>query len=33
MEQRVRGWLTATAAVHGLPEGRAAEAFRRIVTG
>jgi len=33
MEQRVRGWLAATAEAAGLPPGRAAEAFRAVQTG
>ncbi|MBO0731040.1 MAG: PIG-L family deacetylase [Acidimicrobiaceae bacterium] len=33
LEERIRGWLQAAAAAAGLPEGRLAEGFRRIVTG
>jgi LmbE family N-acetylglucosaminyl deacetylase len=33
MEARVRGWLAATAAQAGLPEGRSAEAFQVLETG
>lgn len=32
METRVRGWLAATAAAGGLPEGRLAEAFQVVHT-
>jgi LmbE family N-acetylglucosaminyl deacetylase len=32
MTERVRGWLTLTAAAHGLPEGRLAEAFQVVPT-
>jgi hypothetical protein len=28
----LRGWLTAIAKTHGLPEGRLAEAFRVVPT-
>lgn len=31
--ERVRQWLTVTAAAHGLPDGRSAEAFRVVPTG
>jgi LmbE family N-acetylglucosaminyl deacetylase len=33
MEQRVRGWLAATAAQAGMPDGRSAEAFQVLETG
>ncbi len=33
MEERVRGWLAATAAEAGLPAGRLAEAFQVVRTG
>ncbi len=33
MEERVRGWLTATASAFGLPAGSSAEAFTVIETG
>jgi LmbE family N-acetylglucosaminyl deacetylase len=32
IEQRVRGWVAATAATFGLPPGRSAEAFRVVDT-
>ena len=32
LEQRVRAWTQATASQYGLPEGRAAEAFRVVDT-
>jgi LmbE family N-acetylglucosaminyl deacetylase len=33
LEERMRGWLTATARTGGLPEGRLAEAFTVLATG
>jgi LmbE family N-acetylglucosaminyl deacetylase len=33
LEARLRGWLAASAAEAGWPDGRLAEAFRRIETG
>ncbi|MGH9121460.1 MAG: PIG-L deacetylase family protein [Acidimicrobiales bacterium] len=33
LEEWIRGWLTASAQQGGLPEGRLAEAFRRVATG
>ena len=33
LEERVRGWLVATAQANGLPDGRLAEAFQVIHTG
>jgi len=33
MEQRVRGWLAASAEAHGLGPNRAAEVFQVVVTG
>jgi LmbE family N-acetylglucosaminyl deacetylase len=33
LESRLRVWLAAAAARAGLPEGRLAEAFQRVVTG
>ncbi len=33
LESRIRGWLEANAASAGLPDGRLAEGFRRVVTG
>jgi LmbE family N-acetylglucosaminyl deacetylase len=32
LEEMLRGWLTAIAKTHGLPEGRLAEAFRVVPT-
>ena len=33
LEERLRGWLGMNAAAAGLPEGRLAEGFLRVVTG
>lgn len=33
MQERVRGWMSATATAMGLPEGRLAEGFRVVRTG
>ncbi len=33
LEDRLRGWLTRSAVLAGLPEGRLAEAFQVIETG
>lgn len=33
VQQRVRGWMAATAEQFGLPEGRLAEAFQVVTTG
>jgi len=32
LEERVRGWLRASAETAGLPEGSAAEGFHRVST-